>query len=768
LWAAKKVMLGDNVVVNYAPLSFDPNYISPYYPPPEDGKVLETTNIIGSELTSLAYNIDTISKTQVDNDIFLIVGNKVAIEIVADGLTQYNQLLSQLSPTDIINASPENLTIAVFYPITQLNSLNSQNNLINFSRPLYQPLTKLGLATTQGDIALRTNLVRNGYTLDGDSVKVGVLSDSYNTKAGNPAQVDISNGDLPGTGNPLGNTDAVQVLRDFPANLGSRTDEGRAMLQIIHDIAPKADLAFRTGFISAGDFADGIIDLANAGCKVIVDDITYITEPFFKDGAVAKAVDSVVKRGVTYFSAAGNYGVKSYEGEFVAGGLPTGLATGVAHNFGGSIYQQLQLPPGTYTMVLQWQGDIFTLGGTGTQTDLDIYLVGLGGLPLFGFNRINMGGDPIEVLPFTVNEATTTQLMIVNAGGPNVRFKYIIFRGEGTILNNTGVTSTIVGQANATGAISIGAVLYTNTPAFNGVPSPASFSSRGGTQVENEIRNKPEIMAPNGVNTTVEMGGVDIDGDGRPNFFGTSAAAPHAAAATALIIQAKKKFSNQVLTPEAIRLLLKNTAIDMGTAGYDAATGYGFLHADGAMRTFAVPKPTITALEVLKPAGIPDNVLFIPGTQPFTLKVKGNNLSQQTKIFFRTDSLPTQVNASFTEATAVIPTFEGNPGIRLYTAPITSRSLDGGFSNEMRILDPVKKVINVNADNKTKKYAAEIPNFTATVYVDGVRLDSTGYTLDSLGLDSLTFTTTATANSNVNRYIIFPEITRAKGWTVKS
>jgi len=49
------------------------------------------------------------------------------------------------------------------------------------------------------------------------------------------------------------------------------------MLQIIHDIAPEANLAFRTGFINPVDFENGIIELKDAGCNVIVDDITYIT-----------------------------------------------------------------------------------------------------------------------------------------------------------------------------------------------------------------------------------------------------------------------------------------------------------------------------------------------------------------------------------------------------------------------------------------------------------------------------------------------------------
>ena len=117
----------------------------------------------------------------------------------------------------------------------------------------------------------------------------------------------------------------LHVLPVIPAISGS--DEGRAMLQIAHDIAPGAQLYFRSGFHTAGDFAKGIKELRDAGCKIIVDDITYSTEPFFKDGVVAKTVDEVKSAaggGVSYFSSAGNFANKSYRGQF----YPTILLTG--------------------------------------------------------------------------------------------------------------------------------------------------------------------------------------------------------------------------------------------------------------------------------------------------------------------------------------------------------------------------------------------------------------------------------------------------------
>ena len=73
-------------------------------------------------------------------------------------------------------------------------------------------------------------------------------------------------------------------------------------MEIIHDVAPGASQAFHTAFEGQASFAQGIIDLADAGAKVINDDVIYFAEPLYQDGIVAQAVDQVKARGVAYFS----------------------------------------------------------------------------------------------------------------------------------------------------------------------------------------------------------------------------------------------------------------------------------------------------------------------------------------------------------------------------------------------------------------------------------------------------------------------------------
>jgi hypothetical protein len=121
-----------------------------------------------------------------------------------------------------------------------------------------------GSTANEAFVAHRVDDVRRIFSscLTGAGLKIGVLSDSYDTSttAVNNAADDIASGDLPND---------VIVLKDSPV-AEDPIDEGRAMLQLIHDIAPDAKLYFRTASLGAQDFANGIIELADAGCNVIV------------------------------------------------------------------------------------------------------------------------------------------------------------------------------------------------------------------------------------------------------------------------------------------------------------------------------------------------------------------------------------------------------------------------------------------------------------------------------------------------------------------
>lgn len=271
--------------------------------------------------------------------------------------------------------------IEAYVPVEQLLSVAQAKGVMSVV-PSAPAVTNVGATDSQGIVQHRVNKLPGG--VDGSGITVGVMSDSYDTNvAPNSAALDISTGDLPGVGNPFGNTEPVVVLEDFPA----RTDEGRAMLQIVHDLAPKAKLGFATANTGQLGFANNIRALAGdpaapnyqAGFKadIIVDDIIYLDEPFFQDGVVAQAVDEVVAKGVSYFSSAGNRpATQAYDSQIrlIPGvpaswagtnldfsGVPAELYAGGFHNFGGSaatdIAQTIQFtanPGSSNTLVMQW------------------------------------------------------------------------------------------------------------------------------------------------------------------------------------------------------------------------------------------------------------------------------------------------------------------------------------------------------------------------------------------------------------------------------
>ena len=70
------------------------------------------------------------------------------------------------------------------------------------------------------------------------------------------------------------------------------------MAQLLHDIAPGAAIIFQTGRMGPASMAQGVLDLRGAGANIIIDDIKYLTEPFFQDGVITRAIDAVAASGV--------------------------------------------------------------------------------------------------------------------------------------------------------------------------------------------------------------------------------------------------------------------------------------------------------------------------------------------------------------------------------------------------------------------------------------------------------------------------------------
>ncbi|HEY9641647.1 MAG TPA: S8 family serine peptidase [Coleofasciculaceae cyanobacterium] len=471
----------------------------------------------------------------------------------------------------------------------------------------------VGRITTEGDRAMRSNVARQLFHLDGRGIKIGVISDSYNAQ--NSAAEDVISGDLPGRRNPDGYTQPVRVLQD---SLSLRTDEGRAMLQIIHDVAPGAELLFHSTGSTEADFAAAVRSLVQAGADIIVDDIGFPSTPLFQDGVTAQAVDEAARQGVIYFSSAGNDGNRSYQSQFRPSTTFTYRGNLYeAHDFdpgsGVDLFQDIQIPQATpneirfdaipgIDLILGWDQAMGHVAN-----DLEMFLVTSPQLP----NTGNVVGEsavsepranaPLQEIAYSTSSAQTVYLVIarrVNATSPTpglIQWSSFANGGDDAVkyqyVNDSPAAaggSTITGHANAKGAIAIGAAAYTTTPAFGGtVPVIEKFSSVGGTPIlfdsqgnrlsTPEVRQKPELVGPDRVSTAVSNANQYLDFS---SFGGTSASAPHVAAVAALMLQ--RAGGRKSLTSAQILAALQQTAIPMGAAG-NFTSGAGFVQADAAV-----------------------------------------------------------------------------------------------------------------------------------------------------------------------------------------
>jgi hypothetical protein len=428
----------------------------------------------------------------------------------------------------------------------------------------------------------------SGLSVNGSGIRVGVLSDSFNDLGG--AAADEADGALPPAAD-------IDVIKDLASG---GTDEGRAMMQIIHDIAPAADLAFYTAFDSEQDFANGILALAAAGCKVIVDDVSYFDEPFFQNGVVAQAIQTVEAEGVTYITAAGNDAENAYQAAWTPiSGTFDGKALSDAESFGGSLVQTVTInTEGTgydVPLLLEWNQAY----GQAT-SDLEILVFNASGQLVSTATNASDGEPTNPWVEFDFTKSGTYYVAIENLSGPNPDLIKEITEGDGLPATISGANvGSVYGHAMTPGAITAGAVSTADTPAFGINPAVSeSFSSSGaGTELlfanNGTPLSSPDVLSPvavsgvDDINTTVS----DLT-----DFYGTSAAAASLAGVAALILSADPN-----LTPAQVEEIMEETALPMANS---AVSGAGLVAVDAAIATAeAAATPAVAVANVTLSAG---------------------------------------------------------------------------------------------------------------------------------------------------------------------
>jgi subtilisin family serine protease len=341
----------------------------------------------------------------------------------------------------------------------------------------------------------------------GRGVKVAIVDigfDGYRSRLGSELPAEIA---------------TASFRRDGAVETGS--SHGTAAAEIVHDVAPGAELhlvAFDFDLWSVIDY------LIAEDIDVVSFSIGYLSGPFDGTSPIARAVQWALDEGIVWVTAAGNY-ARRHWGGFPADGDGDGWLD-VAP--GERIDRFTVTPGGTFDLHVSWLGD----------ADLELCLFedeepltcttdvrGPGDRPTEKLEWRNPGGTR-RTYGFGVRvvRGTARRVDVFAAGTSDLQF----FQTEGSVL----VPGDVVG------AVTVGAVPWWDPT------SPTATSSRGPTA---DGRPKPDVVGPAGVTTSVGV------------LHGTSAATPHVAGITALLLQAYP-----ATAPGAVPDLIRDRARSFG------------------------------------------------------------------------------------------------------------------------------------------------------------------------------------------------------------
>jgi Subtilase family len=330
--------------------------------------------------------------------------------------------------------------------------------------------------------------------------------------------------------------DAVNGL-DGKSTLGDETQHGVRMAEIIHDIAPDATLVL-INYHTEAEFRQAAAFAAASGCAIVSHSNSFLTPPFDGSGPDARAVDAAAAAGVLWVNSAGNYAQRHWAGRADAADAVLPLAP----------------PPGDpLSFSLAWRGP-------GAHATIRLERQGADGswaaVAVGAPDPLAPGAPGLETPTVTADGAAYRLIVRQDAGAPADLEVFSRTIGFGQLAVPDGSVPT---PGDAYGSLSVAAVPWTG-------PDLAGYSSHGPTD---DGRPKPDIAAPTYVTSNPAF----------PGTAGTSAAAPHVAAAAALLRQ-ERQGAGLPVDPASLRAVLTGQALDLGPPGLDMGYGAGLVRLD--------------------------------------------------------------------------------------------------------------------------------------------------------------------------------------------
>lgn len=315
--------------------------------------------------------------------------------------------------------------------------------------------------------------------------------------------------------------------------LQSTTSHGTAVAEIIHDMAPDAQLLLMK-IADEVDLENAVDEAIRRGVDIINHSIGWFNTNFYDGtGPIAAAVQRARSAGILWVNSAGNYALRHWQG-FATDSDGDGWVEFAPGREGLQFTAQAGQ---TINLFLTWRD------WPRSAQDYDLFVVNSFGAPVASSERLQSGTQPpTENLFFRAPTSGTYEVRVkaVSVTSP----KQLAIFNLNQDISPSVAQGSIVAPADSSAALAVGAIHYLNWT--TGPIQP--FSSQGPTT---DGRVKPDISGPDSVSVSTV---------GFNPFIGTSAAAPHVAGAAALLLS-----ENPALSASGLESRLKGDAIPMGS-----------------------------------------------------------------------------------------------------------------------------------------------------------------------------------------------------------